>query len=81
MFCARASWLVGAGQVRDDKYVGKLLDRYGLSVGQGMATFLSTGNITSASGLDLMQASYSRTEMNAFNNLIALEFERVIARW
>lgn len=44
-------------QVRDEKYVGKVLDRFGPAVGQGMATFLSTGNITSSTGLDLMQVT------------------------
>lgn len=42
--------------------MSKVLDRYGLSVGQGMATFLSTGNVTSQSGLDLMQVFYNILE-------------------
>lgn len=44
-------------KIRDAKYMGKMLDRYGLAVGQGMSTFLSTGNVTSTSGLDLMQVN------------------------
>ncbi|CAN0019079.1 unnamed protein product, partial [Ectocarpus fasciculatus] len=44
-------------QVRDAKHMGKYLDRFGSTVGQGMATFLSTGNVISTSGLDLMQVS------------------------
>lgn len=35
--------------------MGKYLDRFGSAVGQGMSTFLSTGNVVSTSGLDLMQ--------------------------
>lgn len=42
-------------QVRKGNYVNKLLDRFGPAVGQGMSLFLSTGNISSVSGLDLMQ--------------------------
>lgn len=42
-------------QVGDPKYMAKCFDRFGAAVGQGMSTFLSTGNVTSTSGLDLMQ--------------------------
>lgn len=45
-------------EVRDDKYMTKVFDRYGGAVGQGMATFLSTGNVTSSTGLDLMQVRW-----------------------
>ncbi|CAM9517529.1 unnamed protein product, partial [Scytosiphon promiscuus] len=44
-------------QVRDAKYMAKCFERFGSAVGQGMSTFLSTGNVTSTSGLDLMQVS------------------------
>ncbi|CAN0530166.1 unnamed protein product, partial [Ectocarpus sp. 8 AP-2014] len=37
--------------------MAKYLDRFGSAVGQGMSTFLSTGNVISTSGLDLMQVS------------------------
>ncbi|CAN0330735.1 unnamed protein product [Hapterophycus canaliculatus] len=35
--------------------MAKCFERFGSAVGQGMSTFLSTGNVTSTSGLDLMQ--------------------------
>jgi len=39
------------------KYYQKLLDRYGSSLGNRIGTFLSTGNIVSSTGCDLMQVS------------------------
>lgn len=39
------------------RFYQKNLDRNGSSTGQRVATFLATGNLTSSSGLDLMQVS------------------------
>lgn len=52
----------GAPKVRDEKYMGRVVDRFAGTVGQGMSTFLATGNIVSSSGLDLMQVS-ARTSL------------------
>ena len=50
-----------AGRLQDTKFWNKLIDRYsGTSsggIGKKFAHFLSTGNIISSSGLDLMQVS------------------------
>ena len=39
------------------KYFQKQFDRFGSSIGSRIGTFLSTGNLVSSSGLDLMQVS------------------------
>eukprot|EP01038_Epipyxis_sp_PR26KG_P013003 gene13003-17433_t len=39
------------------KYYQKQFDRFGAGIGSKIATFLSTGNIVSSTGLDLMQVS------------------------
>lgn len=43
--------------IRNNKYFGKVCDRACGSVGGKISTFLSSGNIVSSSGLDLMQKS------------------------
>jgi DNA-directed RNA polymerase I subunit RPA2 len=43
--------------IRSAKYYQRLFDRVTTSVGSKVLSFLSTGNITSSSGLDLMQVS------------------------
>ena len=43
--------------IKTGPYFQKLFDRYGGGLGARMATFMSTGNIVSSSGLDLMQVS------------------------
>ena len=48
-------------RIRDQAFWGKFIERYSGNasggIGKKVSTFLSTGNITSISGLDLMQAS------------------------
>mmetsp|Transcript_2255 Transcript_2255/g.4156 ORF Transcript_2255/g.4156 Transcript_2255/m.4156 type:complete len:834 (-) Transcript_2255:1898-4399(-) len=48
-------------RIRDSAFIAKFVDRYSGNssggIGKKIASFLSTGNITSVSGLDLMQAS------------------------
>lgn len=39
------------------KYMMRLMDRYGSNLARKVTTFLSTGNIVSSTGLDLMQVS------------------------
>jgi DNA-directed RNA polymerase I subunit RPA2 len=50
-----------AGNIQDSSTVSKMVDRYGQLTGGGIGKkvqhFLSTGNIISSSGLDLMQVS------------------------
>ncbi|CAM9179419.1 unnamed protein product [Chrysoparadoxa australica] len=43
--------------LKNGKYVHKLIDRYGGGIGQRLAAFLSTGNVVSSTGLDLMQVT------------------------
>ena len=43
--------------LKSGPYYQKHFDRFGGSIGGKMGTFLSTGNITSSTGLDLMQVS------------------------
>lgn len=43
--------------IRNPKYYQKLFDRFGGGIGGKIGTFLSTGNINSSTGLDLMQVS------------------------
>ena len=43
--------------IQSGKYFQKQFDRFGSSIGPRVGTFLSTGNLVSSSGLDLMQVS------------------------
>jgi DNA-directed RNA polymerase I subunit RPA2 len=43
--------------IKSTSYFQKLSDRYGGSIGSKIGTFLSTGNLISSTGLDLMQVS------------------------
>jgi DNA-directed RNA polymerase I subunit RPA2 len=43
--------------VKSAKYFEKQFERYGSSIGTKLGTFLSTGNVISSTGMDLMQVS------------------------
>ena len=45
------------GELRTSKPYMKFFERFGSSIGSKIGTFLSTGNIISSTGLDLMQVS------------------------
>ncbi|KAG5182121.1 DNA-directed RNA polymerase I complex subunit Rpa2 p [Tribonema minus] len=65
---------------QDPKTIIKLVDRYGIGTGQRMASFLSTGNITTSTGLDLMQASGFTVVAERINMLRYLSHFRSVHR-
>lgn len=77
---ARADFTKCVSDLGGAKYLHKIFDRYGEEVGRKVATFLSTGNVMSSSGLDLMQASGFTIVAERINMLRYLSHFRSVHR-